>query len=93
MPFPDSDALPITRRRCRRTRKEPVTQAERDAIQWKAIKAEFNWSNDERAETWVPWVRVDLVREMVDNDLRLLSANYEVSPVAIGKPKRAEKVS
>ena len=43
---------------------------------------------------WKPRVRFqDLVREMVDNDLRLLSANYESSPVAMGKPKRAEKVS
>ena len=58
MPFPASEALPITRRRCRRSRKDPATQAERDAIQWKAIKAEFNWSNDEWAETWLPWVRV-----------------------------------
>jgi GDPmannose 4,6-dehydratase len=43
---------------------------------------------------WKPRVRFqELVREMVANDLRLLSARYESSPVAMGKPKRAEKVS
>ena len=43
---------------------------------------------------WKPRVRFqDLVREMVANDVQLLSAHYESSPVAMGEPKRAGKVS
>jgi hypothetical protein len=58
--IPDSDALPVASRRKRRKRPSdrPMTQEERNALNFEAIKAEFDWSNDEWAEMWLPWVRI-----------------------------------
>jgi hypothetical protein len=44
----------------RRNRK-PASQAERDAIQFEAIKAKFNWTNEEWADQHLPWVRTAAV--------------------------------
>src|ERR1700683_422844 len=67
--IPDSDALPINRRKSRRRPKQaPATQAERDALEIVAIKAEFDWSNDEWAETWLPWIRVAAMQVGGDQD-------------------------
>jgi hypothetical protein len=35
-----------------------MTQEERNAVRWKAINADFDWSNDEWAKEWLPWVRL-----------------------------------
>jgi hypothetical protein len=69
MTFPDSEALPITRRKNRKRRKvAPATQAERAALQFAAIKAEFDWTNEQWSETWLPWVRVAAVHVGSDQD-------------------------
>jgi hypothetical protein len=46
----------------------PATQAERDLLQVKRIKAKFDWSNDEWAAQWLPWVRVAAVHVAGDQD-------------------------
>jgi hypothetical protein len=46
--IPDSSALPIERRKNRKRRKrQAATQEGRDALQLKAIQAEFDWSNQD----------------------------------------------
>jgi hypothetical protein len=58
--IPDSEALPVVshRKRRKRTNGPPATPEERAAINFEAIKAEFDWSNDEWAAMWLPWVRI-----------------------------------
>jgi hypothetical protein len=74
--IPDADGLPITSRR-RKRRHRSMTQTERDALQFEAIKAEFGWSNDEWAATWLPWVRVAAVHVAGDHDkLKKLMADF-----------------
>jgi hypothetical protein len=74
--IPDADGLPITSRR-RKRRHRSMTQTERDALQFEAIKAEFGWSNDEWAATWLPWVRVAAVHVTGDHDkLKELMADF-----------------
>jgi len=63
--IPDADALPVPRRK---RRKRPMTQAERDALQWGASEVEFDWTNDDWAETWLPWVRLATVFAGFDHD-------------------------
>jgi hypothetical protein len=78
--IPDADGLPITSRRRKRRHRpgdRPMTQAERNALQFEAIKAEFDWSNDEWATTWLPWVRVAAVHVAGDHDkLKKLMADF-----------------
>jgi hypothetical protein len=67
----DADALPVPSRRRKRQRKpndRPMTQEERDALEFEAIKVEFNWSNDEWAALWLPWVRVAAIYVRGDQD-------------------------
>lgn len=45
---------------------KPVTQAERD--QWEAIRAEFDWANDEWAAATLPWIRLAAVLLRGDQD-------------------------
>jgi hypothetical protein len=69
--IPDSAALHVASRRKRRKKKpdnRPMTQEERDALQFEAIKAEFDWSNDDWAAMWLPWVRVAAVYVGGDQD-------------------------
>jgi hypothetical protein len=76
--IPDSNALPITRRkRPKKSNKRVMTQEARDAMQFNAIKAEFDWSNDDWASTWLPWVRVAAVHVGGDQDkLKDLMADF-----------------
>jgi hypothetical protein len=78
MTLPDSQALPIARRKNRKQRKvAPATQAERDALQFAAINAEFDWTNEHWSETWLPWVRLAAVHVGGDQD-RLQEAMREI---------------
>jgi hypothetical protein len=62
MEIPNSNRLPKPTRSKRRGKTGgAATQAERDAIQFEAIKAEFNWQNDEWAATFLPFVRIAAV--------------------------------
>ncbi len=57
--IPDSQALPVGQSKRRKKRAtQAATQEERDAIRFAAIKARFDWSNEEWAETWLPWIRL-----------------------------------
>ena len=49
-------------------KRAPATQEERDAQQLVAIKAEFDWTNEQWSETWLPWVRVAGVQVGRDQD-------------------------
>src|SRR6266571_8629569 len=55
----------------------PATQEQRDAQRFKAIKAKFNWTNDEWASTWLPLVRMAAVQVAV-NDVELQDYMREV---------------
>jgi hypothetical protein len=63
--MPDGFALPKRRNR-KRPKVQPATQEERDALRFEAIKADFNWTNDDWGTTWLPWVRISAVT--VNND-------------------------
>jgi hypothetical protein len=48
-----------------------ATQEERDAMRFQAIKANFDWSNEEWASTWLPWVRSSVaLLELDDKELK-----------------------
>jgi hypothetical protein len=69
MPFnlPDAEKLPIPKRkRCKTD--QPMTQEERDALTWEAVKVEFNWSNEDWAAMWLPWVRYSIALTALDHD-------------------------
>jgi hypothetical protein len=54
-----------------------MTQEERDALQFEAIKAEFDWSNDDWAATWLPWVRLAAIHVAGNQDkLKELMAGF-----------------
>ncbi|MCA1470864.1 hypothetical protein I6F09_23545 [Bradyrhizobium sp. IC3195] len=77
--IPDANNLPIAkhRRRHKKPINRPMTQEERDALQFEAIKAEFDWSNDEWAATWLPWVRLAAIHVAGDQDkLKELMAGF-----------------
>jgi hypothetical protein len=77
--IPDAGTLPVIPRRKRRKKPSdrPMTQEERDALQFEAIKAEFDWSNDEWAATWLPWVRLAAIHVAGDqNKLKELMAEF-----------------
>ncbi|MEY9593680.1 hypothetical protein ABIA06_005971 [Bradyrhizobium yuanmingense] len=77
--IPDANNLPIAkhRRRHKKPINRPMTQEERDALQFEAIKAEFDWSNDEWAATWLPWVRLAAIHVAGDQDkLKELMADF-----------------
>lgn len=68
--LPDANTLPVSKRKKRNgTKKQPATQAERDAVRFAAIKAEFDWTNEEWAETWLPWIRMAAVHVHSDDEL------------------------
>jgi hypothetical protein len=56
---PSGELPPIApKRRSRKSTKDrPATQEQRDAVRLEAIRAEFDWTNEEWAITWLPWVR------------------------------------
>jgi hypothetical protein len=56
-----------------------ATQEERDALRFKAIKAKFDWTNDDWATTWLPWVRIAAVF-VGDNDTHLQEAVRAMIP-------------
>jgi hypothetical protein len=67
------DLPPITKRRLGRRRKKPdrpVTQAELDAIRFVAIKSDFDWSNEDWAKTWLPWIRLSLAILHLEDEQR-----------------------
>jgi hypothetical protein len=68
--IPDASTLPIAAPRKKRKKaiKQPMTQQERDALQFEAIRAEFDWSNDEWAATWLPWVRLAAIHVACDQE-------------------------
>jgi hypothetical protein len=77
--IPDASTLPVATRRKRRKKPgdRPMTQQERDALQFEAIKAEFDWRNDEWAATWLPWVRLAAIHVAGDQDkLKGLMAEF-----------------
>jgi hypothetical protein len=50
----------------RRKRQRPMTEEERRAFRFKAIKINFNHTNEEWATMWLPWVRLAIAS--LDND-------------------------
>jgi hypothetical protein len=44
--------------RKRKAKGRPLTQTERDALRFEAIKVDFDWSNEDWAVAWLPWVRL-----------------------------------
>jgi len=53
-----------------------ATQEQRDAMRFKRIKARFDWTNEDWANTWLPWVRLAAVTiEADDAELKEIMAD------------------
>ena len=61
----------------KKARRRPATQKERDALQFEAIKANFDWTNDDWASTWLPHVRVASLLVARDQD-QLKATMHEI---------------
>jgi hypothetical protein len=44
--------------RKRKAKDRPLTQAERDALRFKAILVDFDWTNEDWGNAWLPWIRL-----------------------------------
>jgi hypothetical protein len=76
-----NDVPPITKRKLgprptKNGKDRPMTQDERNAVRFEAVHCDFNWSNEDWAATWLPWVRLAIMALHTDDkDLTEMSGD------------------
>jgi hypothetical protein len=65
--IPDSEALPVERKRRKKRGAEAATQEQRNAMRFEKIKLHFDWTNEDWAAAWLPWVRLAAAQVELDD--------------------------